>query len=136
MTKYFNFSTLKGKAIETINRFTLCLLFIAALTIALCTMIIADDTNAAVIFYLSAATLLSLMFKLWEEERGADKTFRIIETVCHAALIIDAVILNNIPDNDFSWSIVIAQGAVIVAMVLGICAAISSRRRPRPLRLR
>lgn len=121
MTKYFNFSTLKGKAIETINRFTLCLLFIAALTIALCTMIIADDTNAAVIFYLSAATLLSLMFKLWEEERGADKTFRIIETVCHAALIIDAVILNNIPDNDFSWSIVIAQGAVIVAMVLGIC---------------
>lgn len=46
MTKYFNFSTLKGKAIETINRFTLCLLFIAALTIALCTMIIADDTNA------------------------------------------------------------------------------------------
>lgn len=66
MTKYFNFSTLKSKAIETINRFALCLLFIAALTIALCTMIIADDTNAAVIFYLSAATLLSLMFKLWE----------------------------------------------------------------------
>lgn len=50
MTKYFNFSTLKVKAIDSLNRFDLCLLFIAALTIALCTMIIADDTNAAVVF--------------------------------------------------------------------------------------
>lgn len=121
MNKFLNFSTLKGKAIETLKRFDLCVLFIVALTIALCTMIIVEDMNAALIFYLSAGVLMSLMFKLWEEERGANKNFRIIEIVCHVALIADAVVLYNINEKDMTQSIAMAQGAIIVAMVLGIC---------------
>ncbi len=122
MGKFFSVKNLRITALRVQSRFSVCLGFIAALTIALCWMIInTKDYNGTVIFYLSTGALLSLMLQLWGEEIADKRRFWIVFGICHLALLIDAIVLNTIPSEDFGETIFFAHGAVVVAMVLGIC---------------
>lgn len=122
MGKFFSIRNLRTTTLRIQSRFSICLAFIAALTIALCWMICkTEDYNGTVIFYLSAGALLSLMLHLWGEETKDKNRYWTVSGACHLALLIDAAVLYTIPSEDFGETIFYAHGAVIVAMVLGIC---------------
>lgn len=100
------------------KRFTITFLFVIATTITLSYVLLTDKTiNNAIYYYLSAGTLMSLLFHLWSEATEHRKAITIINVSANLLLLADTIWLYL---NECNLAIGIAHAAVIVSFLIGI----------------
>lgn len=121
MDNPISFQRVKEEAHRLFTDFPMPCFFAFALAVALIYMIIAENMDGAVIYYFTAAYLLSLMLKLWGYETRNRSKFLTISIAAHAILLVDATVLFLRDSNDFETSTFIAHSAVYLALALGIC---------------
>ncbi|MDO5447111.1 MAG: DUF4153 domain-containing protein [Prevotellaceae bacterium] len=121
MDNPISFQRVKAQALIVFHEFLLPCIFAVLLAAISIYMIITEKSNGAIIYYLTAAYLLSLMLKLWTDETRNKRLAVVVSLVAHAVLLIDATVLFQKDSSDFEVSTFIARGAVCLALVLGIC---------------
>ena len=120
MDNPISFQRVREKTRMIISEFPLPCIFAVLLAIVSICMIVVGESDGAVIYYLTAAYLLSLMLKLWTDETVNKRMALVVGLVAHALLIFDAAVLFLRDSSDFEMSTFIAHGAVYLALVLGI----------------
>lgn len=103
------------------RRFPTVVCFIIALSGVLSYYVTVEDVADKklifiVIYYLSVGTLLSLAMHLWCEEIIKKSNRLIVQTVAHALLLGDSIMLYYLVPGRFNMEIAIAHGAVIFAV--------------------
>lgn len=105
---------------ESAARFKITIAFLLGLCIYLLVCIATEEKVGVPAFYLSTASLMSLMLHLWQEEVVSKWISRVTQIVCHALLLADAIGLYYTKDEDLGQSVYLAQLAIILAMALGV----------------
>lgn len=103
------------------RRFPAVVCFIIALSGVLSYYVTVEDVADKklifiIIYYLSVGTLLSLAMHLWCEEIIKKSNRLIVQTVAHALLLGDSIMLYYLVPGRFNMEIAIAHGAVIFAV--------------------
>lgn len=120
MNNPISIQNLREKTRKMVTEFPLPCLFAVLLASSLITMIITEDYDGAVVYYFTAAYLLSLMLKLWTDGVTNKRMALVVSIVAHVVLLIDAVVLFLRDSGDIETSTYIAHSAVYLALVLGI----------------
>ena len=114
---------------NSVRRFPVSIAFTIALTLYSLARIWAKDDlfsawqDGVTVYYLLTGSLLSLALRLWGEEVKRKQAVAVANAIAHAALLGNALYLYDIPGQEPSTEVIIANAAVIVATCISIFTA-------------
>ena len=120
MSNPISIQNLREKTLKMVTEFPLPCIFAVLLAGSLITMVITEEYDGAVLYYFTAAYLLSLMLKLWTDVVTNKRMAFVVSIAAHAVLLVDAIVLFLRDSGDIEISTYIAHSAVYLALVLGI----------------
>lgn len=138
MIKRISLEEIKRSCQELVNRFPAALVFLSLLTLWMILHVwdkvytyseylkpepgvwfkLTDIQDGTIFYYLSIATVLSIVLKFWGEEVSNQRAVRIANVLSHLFLIADACFLWFRPEGSFYTELLLAHGAFITALII------------------
>lgn len=138
MIKRISLEEIKRSCQELVNRFPAALAFLSLLTLWMILHVwdkvytfseyikpepgvwfkLTDIQDGTIFYYLSIATVLSIVLKFWGEEVRNQRKVWMVSALSHLFLLVDACFLWFRPEGSFYTELLLAHGAFITALII------------------